>query len=427
MSAVSDRERVAHVLRRLSMGSHPDLVGQLPDTDTAIARALALPGSPSVPPAMDAPASLKASQPAQIASLVSWWVDQMESSTRLIDERLTWFWSDHFATSLRKVRAPYLMRQQHATIRAHATGSFADLLHAVAKDPAMLIFLDGITNTAGKVNENFGRECLELFTMGRDAGYTQDDVVAASRSFTGWVVNVAGTPASARLTALGIAPWVAGFLPARHDRTVKTLLGHTGALDLDSAIDVILEHPATGTFIATKLYRTLIGRDPSAPTARQLGAAFARDYQIMGLVEAIVRSPDFTADTAVRTRVRTPVEKLVGIRQAVAAGARAAAAARRPGAVTNALRSADYLPFLPPNVGGFPKGSLLLGPHDLVSTFGLLGTLDQPPVAPMSVDALLARFSIFDVSSTTRHVLVTERDAGRRFALAAMSPEFAVT
>src|ERR1700730_18369895 len=256
MSAVSDRERIAHVLRRLSMGSHPDLVDQLADTDTAIARALALPGSPPVPPAMDPPASLKASQPAQIASLISWWVDQMQSSSRLVDERLTWFWHDPFSTSLRKVRAPYLMRQQHVTIRAHATGSFADLLHAVAKDPAMLLFLDGITNTAGKVNEHFGRECLELFTVGRDAGYTQADVVAASRSFTGWVVNVAGTPASARVTPPGVPPWSAGGVPTRHDRGAKTLLGHTGNFDLDQALDIILEQPATGTFIATKLYRT---------------------------------------------------------------------------------------------------------------------------------------------------------------------------
>jgi uncharacterized protein (DUF1800 family) len=428
MSAVSDRERIAHVVRRLSMGSHPDLVGQLSDSDTAIARALDLAGSPAVPPAMDPPPSLQASQPAQIASLIDWWVDQMQSSSRLVDERLTWFWHDHFATSLLKVRAPYLMRQQHVTIRAHATGSFADLLHAVAKDPAMLLFLDGITNTAGKVNENFGRECLELFTVGRDAGYTQDDVVAASRSFTGWVVNLAGTPTSSRLDSLGIAPWAAGLIPSRHDRGVKTLLGRAGTFDLDSAIDVILEQPATGTFIATKLYRTLIGREPDATTARRLGATFAHDYQIMGLVDAIVRDPDFTADTAVRTRVRTPVEKLVGIHQAAANGhGGPTATPRRPAAVANVLHAANYLPFLPPNVGGFPQGSLLLGPHDLVSTFALLATLDLPPSPPKSVDALLARFSLFDVSSTTRHVLEAEHDPARRFALAAMSPEFAVT
>ncbi len=215
MSSVSERERIAHIVRRLSMGSHPDLVAQLSDTDTAIARSLELSGPAPIPPAMDPPPSLKASQPAQIASLIGWWVDQMRSSSRLVEERLTWFWHDHFATSLRKVRAPSLMRQQHATIRANATGSFADRLHAIAKDPAILIFLDGITNTAGTINENFGRECLELFTVGRDAGYTQDDVVAASRSFSGWVVNVAGTAASNRLTVLGIAPWAAGFIPGR--------------------------------------------------------------------------------------------------------------------------------------------------------------------------------------------------------------------
>jgi uncharacterized protein (DUF1800 family) len=429
MSSVSDRERIAHIVRRLSMGSHPDLVAQLSDTDTAIARSLELSGPAPIPPAMDPPPPLKASQPAQIASLIGWWVDQMRSSSRLVEERLTWFWHDHFATSLRKVRAPYLMRQQHATIRANATGSFADLVHAVAKDPAMLIFLDGITNTAGTINENFGRECLELFTVGRDAGYTQDDVVAASRSCSGWVVNVAGTAASNRLTAVGIAPWAAGFIPGRHDAGVKTLLGHTGTLDLDGALDVILEQPATGTFIATKLYRTLVGREPSAATARRLGAAFTRDYQIMGLVDAIVRDPAFTADTSVRTRVRSPVEKLVGIQQGAGTGTGASPAGSRrgPAVVANVLRAADYLPFLPPNVGGFPEGSLLLGPHDLVSAFDLLATLDRPPPAAKSVDALLARFGLFDVSSTTRRVLDAEHDPGRRFALAAMSPEFAVT
>ncbi len=192
---------------------------------------------------------------------------------------------------------------------------------------------------------------------------------------------------------------------------------------------MVLEQPATGTFIATKLYRTLVGREPSEATARHLGASFARDYKIMGLVDAIVRDPAFTSDLAVRTRVRSPVEKLVGIQQAAGRGAAAPATGGRrgPAAVVNVLRAADYVPFLPPNVGGFPQGSLLLGPHDLVSTFDLLATLDAPPPAEKSVDALLARFSLFDVSSTTRHVLDAEYDAGRRFALAAMSPEFAVT
>ena len=423
MGHVSDRERVAHVVRRLSMGPHPDLLAGLADTDHAVSTALQLSGSSPVPLALPAPATRKAAQPVDVIPLIGWWVDQMAASTRLIEERLVWFWQDHFATSLRKVGVPYLLRQQHATVRQHATASFADLLHAVAKDPAMLIFLDGLTNAVGNVNENFGRECMELFTMGRDAGYTQDDVVAASKSFSGWIVNIPGLAFSARLTAAGVAPWTAVFLARRHDESVKTLLKQQGDFDLDQALDVILAHPSTPKFIATKLYRELVGLNPSADTVSSLASSFGHDYQIMPLVEAIVSTPAFTSDDAVRVRVRTPVEKLVGVLQA--AEADATAESRAP-LVVNALRSVDYVPFLPPNVGGFPDGSLLLGPHDLVGAFDLLDPLAGPPPAAQDVDALLARFGIFDVSSSTRHVLNAEPDPARRFALAATSPEYAV-
>jgi uncharacterized protein (DUF1800 family) len=420
---VSDRERIAHVVRRLSMGPHPDLLGGLADTDHAISTALALKGSSPVPPTLPAPASRKTARPADIVPLIGWWVDQMASSPRLIEERLVWFWQDHFATSLRKVGVAYLMRQQQATIRQHATTSFADLLHAVAKDPAMVVFLDGITNTVGNTNENFGRECMELFTMGRDAGYTQADVVAASKSFSGWIVNLPGLPVSARLTAFGIAPWTAAFLPQRHDESVKTLLGHRGDFDMDQALDVILGHPSTPKFIATKLYRELVGLNPSAATVSSLAASFGRDYQIMPLVEAIVGDPTFTSDGAVRTRVRTPVEKLVGVLQA---GEADETAQTRATIVVGALRAVDYVPFLPPNVGGFPSGNLLLGPHDLVGAFDLLDPLVGAPPAAKDVRALLARFGLFDVSSTTTRVLGAEPDPARRFALAATSPEYTV-
>lgn len=425
VAAVSNRERVAHVVRRLSMGAHPDLVAGLHDTDRAKARALDRSGPGRVPPVIAAPASYRDAQLTEIVPLVGWWVDQMQAPARLVEERLVWFWHDHFATSLRKVRAPYLLRQQHATIRQHATGSFADLLHAVAKDPAMLIWLDGVTNAVGRSNENFGRECLELFTMGRQGGYTQADVVAASQSFSGWVVNLPGVAATDRLAALGIPPWTAGLITGRHDSGVKTLLGRTGAFDLDQALDVILEQPATGTFVASKLYRHLVGRVPSHHTAQRLGKAFARDYQILRLVEAIVADPAFTADDAVRTRVRTPVEKLVGILQAAGPGL-TTTGPRAPVAAT-VLLHLNYLPFMPPNVGGFSDGPLLLDPHDLVTAFNLLEVLGGPPPPHRSVGDLLARFGVFDVSSTTRRVLAGEPDPNRRFALAAMAPEFAVT
>src|SRR5439155_11139906 len=293
----------------------------------------------------------------EVLAAIDWWTTRMQGPDRLVEERLTWFWHDHFATSVAKVRVPYLVYQQHLTLRQHATGNFGALLKAVAKDPAMLLYLDGITNAATERNENFGRECLELFTLGRDGGYTQDDVVAASRAFTGWVVAI---PGRLNLSRLG-APWSAVFIPRRHDTGTKTLLGATGSFDMDGALDVILEQPATSRFVTTKLYRDLVGLEPDDDTVTALAKDFRRDYEILPLVHAIVQHDAFTSDAAVRAKYRSPVEKLVGIVQA--AGAPATATARRPkdrspkdAGAARALRAMSYLPFVPPNVAGFPKG-----------------------------------------------------------------------
>ncbi len=274
------------MVRRLSMGSHPDLVDRLADTDAAVARALDLGAPAATPLALDPPRDYRAgANVREIVAPIIWWVERMQSPDRLVEERLTWFWHDHFATSVAKVRLPYLMYQQHLTLRQHATGNFAELLRAVAKDPAMLLYLDGITNAATERNENFGRECLELFTMGRDGGYTQDDVVAASRAFTGWVTVIPGRPVLSRLGT----PWSAVFLPRRHDTGTKTLLGTTGALDMDAALGVILDHPATGEFVVTKLYRELVGLEPDDATVASLAKSFRHDYEILPLVTAIAR------------------------------------------------------------------------------------------------------------------------------------------
>jgi uncharacterized protein (DUF1800 family) len=429
--SVSKRERISHVVRRLSMGVHPDLVGELDSTDAAIARALDLSGAASALPPMAPPASYDSQRPTEIVGTIAWWIDQMRTSPRLIEERLVWFWHDHFATSIAKVRIPYLVHQQHATVRVHATGSFADLLHAMAKDPAMLVYLDGPSNAVGQVNENFGRECLELFTMGIGGGYEQSDVVEASRAFSGWVVNVQGRRFSDRLAALGAAPWASIFIPVRHDSGEKNLFGQRGPFDLEGALDVILEQPATGRFVASKLYRELVGLDPDDRDAQRLADTFASDWSIMGLVEAIAAEPAFTSDAALRARVRTPVEKLVGITQAGGGPTVDLGAVRKRAQQTNgvgeALRTIGFIPFVPPNVGGFPEGPLLLGPHQLVHTFDLLNVLAAAPEATEDVDALLARFGIFDAATSTLRVLERERDPGRQFALAAMSPEFAVT
>jgi uncharacterized protein (DUF1800 family) len=340
----------------------------------------------------------------------------------MVEERLVWFWHDHFATSIAKVPSPYLMWQQHVTIREHATGSFATLLKAMSRDPAMLVYLDGVLSSGVNRNENFGRECLELFTMGRDAGYTQDDVVAASRAFTGWIVNYPG-----RVVGNGGA-WQSSFVRQRFDAGQKTLLGSTGALDMDGALDVVLDHPATARFVAAKLYRELVGVVPSEKTVRRLAKSFRRDYAILPLVESIARSDDFTSDAAVRAKYRSPVEKVVAVMQA-------AGTTRLPrprgglfaSPLITALRAMSSMPFLPPDVGGYPKGERLAGPGNLVHTFDLLHALDVAPPAQRSVGALFERFGVYDVSGETRRVVTRTHDAPTRFALALTSPEVLVT
>ena len=429
---VSARERIAHVVRRLSMAPHASIAVDLPDTDAAIARALDLSGAAATPLAMTPPDGSGKPEVRAIVEPIVWWLDRMQQPDRMVEERLTWFWHDHFATSVVKVREPYLMYRQHVTLRTHATGNFADLLKAVARDPAMLVYLDGITNAADERNENFGRECLELFTMGRDGGYTQDDVVAASRAFTGWVVDLPGRPFSDRLERLtGVQPWDSVFVARRHDDGVKTLLGVTGTFDLDGALDVILAHPATATFVARKLYRELVGLDPDDDVVESLAKEFRRDYEILPLVAEIVQRPEFTADDAVRAKVRTPVEKLVGIRQAGGPAGSASpvqgnASRGSAGVVAKALRAMAYVPFVPPNVGGFPKGSRLLGPGNLVHTFDLVAAAGTVPESRDGAGAL-ATLGVFDVSATTRKVLDRQRDPQQRFALAVASPEYAVT
>ncbi len=428
---VSDRERVAHVLRRLSMGPQPNRLERVRSVEAAIEAALDL-STPAAPPmVMAAPTDPDtANNIGAITPAISWWIDRMRSGERLIEERLVWFWHDHFATSLAKVRVPYLMWQQHLTIRAHATGNFGELLHAVARDPAMLIYLDGVSNAVQERNENFGRELLELFTMGRDGGYTEADVVSASRAFTGWTVNIPG-----RRLALGATPvpaWSSTLAPRRFDAGSKTLLGVTGLLDAKGALDAVLDHPSTAEYLAAKLYRELVGITPRRAVVERLAKAFRRDYEVMPLVEAIVADDSFASDAAIRAKYRSPIEKLVAILQAVPPrtldvgriGQRVSG--NRANGVGEALRTMSFLPFLPPNVAGFPKGVRLAGPQNLVHGLDLLQALGASPSGPRDADELWARFGIVDVSDESRAVVRAERDRTRRIALVAASPELMV-
>ncbi|MEA1903441.1 MAG: DUF1800 family protein, partial [Actinomycetota bacterium] len=245
----STKERIAHVYRRLGIGAYPDLIESTPSVGEAIARALELdhpaPDLLQMEPPLDREA---ATDIATLAGPVQSWLSSMVASPRLIEERLTWFWHDHFATAIQKVRIPYLLWRQHGTIREHATGSFRDLLHAIAIDPAMLFYLDGARNHTEQVNENYAREVMELHTMGT-GNYSQTDITEAAKAFTGWVVNVPYARQAQRFLS-DYEPWEAVFIPSRHYADETTILGITGRHEPADVLEILLDRPETAHFVA---------------------------------------------------------------------------------------------------------------------------------------------------------------------------------
>jgi uncharacterized protein (DUF1800 family) len=414
----SDRERIAHVVRRLGIGANPWLAADYASVEEAKAALLALPAGPAELPQIPVPKTWDAvDYEVLVKRLVPWWMDVIVSGKQPLTERLTWFWHDHFAINANKASNTYVTWEHHRLVRRHATGSFEDMLRAIARDAAMLWYLDGAQNAYGTPNENFGREVMELHTLG-PGNYTQRDVSEIARAFTGWVVNEPDGEAGA-LPFPGSPAWTGVFDAERHDPAMKVVLGTTGPIDMDAAIDLLLDHPATGPHVAAKLYRELVGIDADGATAQRLGALFRRDYAIMPLVEAIVADPAFTGDDAIRAKVRTPLEKAATVLQGLPR-----AIDPPPEAVAWMLDKLAYLPLHAPSPAGFPYGTGLLDPARVLGGFELLNlarNLDEDGAPAIDVPLALG---LFDLSDDTRATLDRFPRLGMKLGLAFGCPEF---
>src|SRR6478672_7242768 len=205
--------------------------------------------------------------------LRAWWLREMAETPSPLTERMTLFWHNHFATSQQKVRSLQLMYRQNALLRREALGNFATLLHAVAKDPAMLVYLDNAGSRRQAPNENFAREVMELFTLG-EGHYGEPDVKEAARAFTGWSLD----------RETGEYKW----RPFFHDRGDKTVLGKTGRFDGDDVLDLLLVRPETAEFIVEKLWREFVSPAPDAAEVKRIARVF-RDsgYEIKAALRAL--------------------------------------------------------------------------------------------------------------------------------------------
>lgn len=271
------------------------------------------------------------------------WLDQMGESKAVLREKMTLFWHDHFSTH---VQFPILMQEQNNTIRKHALGSFRELLHAMSKDPAMILYLNNQQNKKAAPNENFAREVMELFSLG-EGHYSEKDIKEAARAFTGWHINGRG---------------YFEFNSKQHDYGTKTVFGQTGDFDGDEIIDMILENPQTATYICTKVFRYFVNPEVDSEIVEALAADFYQsDYDISRLMRMIFTSSWFYDQKNVAVRIKSPTELLVQHKKWLNAR-------HQHQEVTLEVQEVlGQVLFFPPNVAGWPGGRSWIDSSTLVT------------------------------------------------------------
>ena len=338
------------------------------------------------------------------------WLDLMADTGTPVVDRMAWLWHGHFVSALDKVKYGRLMVDQIRLFRSAGLGSFADLLGAVAIDPAMLLYLDGTDSTGDHPNENFSREVMELFTIGI-GGYTEADVKAGAAALTGWKVRPAVGTTS--------------FVQKRHDDTLRRYLGVDGVHDVDSVVAAIMAHPDLAPSIASAIAGELLGTtDPSVVTP--LAETFVSSgFDIKTLVRATVQ---VGLDGASMPIVLAPVPWL-------AIAQRVTGAIIDPKLRFNTLRAAGQVPMAPPNVAGWPGGAVWFGSSTVVARAQLAAAVAE--AAPMSNPArqaadgtdlvrLAESLGLADptFSDASSQALRAASPGGQRLALALCTHEF---
>jgi uncharacterized protein (DUF1800 family) len=261
------------------------------------------------------------------------WMERLRNTNDPLREKMVLFWHNHFSC---RTMIPYLAQQQNNILRKYALGSFADLLMEVSKDPAMLQFLNNQQNRKGHPNENFAREVMELFTLGR-GNYTENDIKEAARAFTGWGFNVKGE---------------FQFREKQHDFDQKTFRGQAKNFTGEDILDAILHDKQTAKFLTKKIVNYFVGQDFSSDDViNDFAMSFYKSgYDIGKLVKEILSSGFFYENDFVGNRIKSPVDLIVGVQY------HTASQFADPQALIFFQRALGQLLFFPPNVGGWPKG-----------------------------------------------------------------------
>jgi uncharacterized protein (DUF1800 family) len=275
------------------------------------------------------------------------WIDRMAVAKAQLREKMILFWHNHFATS---GNFAYLCQVQHNTLRKHALGSFRDMLHAISKDPAMILWLNNQENKKDAPNENFAREVMELFTLGEGNGYKENDIKNAARAFTGWAVNKKGE---------------FEFREKQHDFEEKEVFGKKGNFNGEDIISMLLEKPQVAEYICRKIYKTFVNSEVDEARVKELAVRFrSNDYDIADLVRTIFVSDWFYEDKNIGCIIISPVELIVRFKKLC----KLEVDDDQMGALQQVL---GQTLFLPPNVAGWKGGRGWIDTSSLVQRLHL--------------------------------------------------------
>ncbi len=280
------------------------------------------------------------------------WIQRMASPRHpALLERMSLFWHDHFACT---TKMPNLAQNQLEAIRQHALGNFRDMVHAICRDVSMIRFLNNQQNKKKQPNENFARELMELFTLGR-GHYTERDIKEAARAFTGWSSNLKGEFV---------------FREKHHDYGTKQFMDTSGDLNGDDIVNILLNKKETASFVVTKIYRYFVNDRPDTRRIRQLADRFFHnDYDIADLMKAIFSADWFYEEANIGTKIKSPVELLAGI-------------LRQLNVEMDDTRTFKFIQkalgqtlFAPPNVAGWPGGKSWIDNSTLLLRLNLVSYL----------------------------------------------------
>lgn len=311
----------------------------------------------------------------EIRNLNLEWIDEMVNSEQQLREKMSLFWHGHFAC--RNLNVVFQQELLHI-IRKNALGNFGDLLREVSKSAAMLAFLNNQQNKKEHPNENFAREVMELFTLGR-GNYTEEDIKEAARAFTGWGFNLK-------------AEFV--FRKFQHDNGTKNVLGKSGNFDGDDILNILLEQKQTAKYITRKIYKFYVNENVvDENIVSSLADKFYQsNYDISSLLKNIFTSEWFYDNKNIGSKIKSPIELMVGIRRIIPV------TFEQPEAQLLVQRVLGQILFYPPNVAGWPGGKTWIDSSTLMFRLRipqLLANADEFSVKPKDMpDDMLENYQM---------------------------------